>query len=334
MNADNVVLDISKDPAEFFMNYNALYQGDELIIHDDCDPKYLYYQLLSKNGPTFSWQYLENGPGLWLVKIIKEKVVQLPTLGQLAAGDYRKAQVFKKYGLDYCFGGKKTLHEACSEKNISFEKVQRKLYLAGLQPCVNNVNYNIWELDFMADFIENTHHQYVKESVLRVQELNKKVVKLYASSYPHLEGINLVFQQLSREIIDNIEKEEQSLFPFIRFLVQVKRGKVSASGLPGSLQQTINALEAEHEAVGQYMKDINGLTDNYTLPDSANFSIALLYTWLHSFEDDLHQHVHLENNILFPQALELEKEYKIKSSTIKSDSIQFEAYPGNHRDFL
>lgn len=125
MSLNIAVVDISKDADDFFPKYNALNLGSEIVIKDNIDPRFFYYQLLSEKGHTFSWEYLEKGPDTWVIKIIKQKGQELPTLGQMAATDYRKAQVFRKYGLDFSFCGKKTLQEACVEKNISAHAIQK-----------------------------------------------------------------------------------------------------------------------------------------------------------------------------------------------------------------
>ncbi|MEJ7738098.1 MAG: DUF542 domain-containing protein [Chitinophagaceae bacterium] len=332
-NVDSAVVNISQDPAEFFAEYNSLEEGKELVVHDSTDPVYLYDHLLTEKGHTFTWEYLNDGPDLWVVKIIKQKDQVLSTLGQLAAADFCNAQVFRKYKLDFCFSGKKTLHDACEEQNILADNVLKELHSACLQPSINNVNYNSWELDFMADFIVSNHHQFVKESVLRIQELSRKLETIHPS-HSNLFSINQVFQQLAVEVNENMIKEEQILFPYIRFLVQVKKGKVAASCLPGCVQQCISILEAEHGTIGHYMNYVNTLTDNYSLPQSAGSSFKLLYKWLHAFEDDLQQHVHLENNILFPKAIELEKEYHDKCTTFKSDPIKLPVFSADRRDLL
>jgi len=334
MSLNIAVVDISKDPDDFFSKYNALNLGNELVIKDNIDPKFLYYQLLSEKGHTFSWEYLEKGPETWVIKIIKRKDQELPTLGQIAAADYRKAQVFRKYGLDFSFCGKKTLEEACVEKNISADTIQKKLYTACMQPLINSLNYSNWELDFMTDYIVSNHHQYIKELILGIRELNKKVVKIHSSLYPQLDGITRVFQQLAIEMSENMVKEEQILFPSIRFLVQVKKGKVSASYLPGSVQQSISILEAEHDSIGKHIKYIRLLADNYSLPRNASSSFILLYKWLYAFENDVQQHMHLENNILFPKAIELQQQYHEESITFKRDSVKLPEFADVRRDLL
>lgn len=334
MNFNISVIDISKDSDDFFMKYNVLNPGDELVIKDNSDPKFFYYELLSEKGHTFSWDYVEKGPETWIIKIIKRKDRESPTLGQIAATDYRKAQVFRKYGLDFSFCGKKTLQEACAEKNISADTIQKKLYSACIQPLINSLNYNNWELDFMTDYIVSNHHQYIKELIAGIQELNKKVVKIHSSQYPQLNGITQAFQQLALEMGENMVKEEQILFPSIRFLVQVKKGKVSASYLPRSVQQFISMLEAEHDSIGQHMKNIFLLTDKYTLPPNATSSLILLYKWLYAFENDVQQHVHLENNILFPKAIELEQQYHEESVVFKRDAMKLPEFTNARRDLL
>ncbi len=333
-NGDINVVDISKDPAELFIKFNALYPGKELVIHDSTDPDYLYGQLLSEQGHTFSWNYVESGPEVWVVTIVKQEESGLPTLGQLAAADYRKAQVFENLGLDFCFGGKTTLKQACLENDISEEILRKKLLFACLQPCIANVNYNNWEIDFMADHVESSHHQYVTESISRIQNLHNKLLKTHASSYPNLRGVNEAFQTLATHLRDTMAIEEQILFPLIRFLVQVKKGNVSAAFMPERIEQIIAMLEVEHHAIGQHKKYLKSITEEFTLPPDAPSSVTLLYHWLQLFENDLQQHIHLENNILFPKVIELDKEYRDECRTLKIRSAKISAFTDNRQGLL
>lgn len=293
-----------------FARYDDLQPGQSLVIHNDHDPKPLYYQLLGERGNGFNWHYLEEGPEWWRVQISKHAANQkAPTLGQLAAKDYRKAQVFKKYGLDFCCGGKKTLKEACQEKNIGVEEVEKELLAVEQQPGHASMNSYNWSPDFLADFIVNTHHQYVKRSLQPILDLAVKVARVHGDLHPETITVATTFNKIAEELQTHLAAEEQLLFPYIHDLVQrQKNGTAFASASSQKAQQPISQMELEHEVTGKNMDYINRLTNGYTLPAGACASYTLLYKWLQEFEDDLHQHVHLENNILFPKAIELEKQ--------------------------
>jgi len=160
-----------------FVRFDELIPGENLTIHNDHDPKPLYYQLLGERGNIFTWEYLEQGPELWRVKISKKlSGDDDETLGEIAVKDLRKAEVFKKYGLDFCCGGKKTVKEACSEKGIDVTKVEQELQEADkIISTTRPLPYNDWSLDFLADYIVNTHHSYVKKQYPVCVNMHRKL---------------------------------------------------------------------------------------------------------------------------------------------------------------
>lgn len=292
-----------------FVRFDELNEGEHLIIHNDHDPKPLYYQLLGERGNIFTWEYLEEGPAWWDVKITKRITGEADeTLGQLAAKDLRKAQVFKKYGLDFCCGGKKTVKQACAEKGLDVTKVEQELQQADRVPASRPLPYNEWSLDFLADYITNTHHSYVRKNLPDIKAYAEKVMKVHGSRHPELIQVHQLVEEINTELTAHLTKEENILFPYIKELVAVqKKTQPLHTAHFGSVQNPIDLMEAEHELVGKNLDDIRNLTNNYLLPEDACASYSLLYRMLDEFEDDLHLHIHLENNILFPKAAELEK---------------------------
>ncbi|MCS3799532.1 iron-sulfur cluster repair di-iron protein [Niastella sp. OAS944] len=292
-----------------FARFDALNEGESVTIHNDHDPKPLYYQLLGERGNTFSWEYLEQGPEWWKVRIGKNVAGALDeTLGQIAAKDLRKAEVFKKYGLDFCCGGKKSVKEACLEKGLDVTKIEFELQqvektASGGRP----LPYNEWGLDFLADYIMNTHHSYVKKYLPEIRQYAAKVAKVHGDAHPELITIQTLVETLNNELLGHLNKEEAILFPFIKRLVKIEPGQPAAFFPFGSIQNPISVMELEHETAGGILEKIRELANNYTLPADACASYSLLYRLLNEFENDLHIHVHLENNILFPKALALEK---------------------------
>jgi regulator of cell morphogenesis and NO signaling len=312
--ADNILNVTLLEPRQkhptIFARFDELAEGESLTIHNDHDPKPLYYQLLGERGDTFIWEYQAQGPEWWIVKIAKRvNGDKDETLGELAAKDLRKAQVFKKYGLDFCCGGKKTVKEACAEKGLDVTKIEQELQQADKLPSSRPIPYGDWSLDFLADYIVNTHHSYVLKTLPDLVAYSTKVAKVHGSSHPELIRINQLVREVEAELMGHMVKEEKILFPYIKVLVAAK-----TNGQPlqpvhfSSVQSPISVMEMEHELVGKNLEEIRKLSNDYFLPEDACASYSLLYRLLDEFEDDLHMHIHLENNILFPKALEVEKQ--------------------------
>ena len=294
-----------------FVRFDALKPGESLIIHNDHDPKPLYYQLLGERGNIFVWEYLEQGPKLWRVKMTKRTEGESDeTLGEIAVKDLRKAEVFKKYGLDFCCGGKKTVKEACAEKGIDVTKVEQELQHSNTAKISNarSLPYNDFSLDFLADYIVNMHHSYVKKSVPDLRDYAAKVAKVHGNLHPELLEINKLTQEVCDEMTEHMGKEENVLFTYIKKMVVADESGIPVPGTKSNLiENEINTMESEHEVVGKNMEKIRELSNNYTLPEDSCASYAFLFKSLEDFENDLHIHIHLENNILFPKAVKLEK---------------------------
>ena len=295
-----------------FVRFDELDEGESLTIHNDHDPKPLYYQLLGERGNIFTWEYQEQGPEWWKVKISKKQTGESDeTLGQIAAKDLRKAEIFKKYGIDFCCGGKKTVKEACAEKGLDVTKIEQELQLADKAPSSRPIPYNEWTLDFLADYIVNTHHSYVKKTLPDLVTYATKVASVHSQQHPELYKIKSLVDEVNAELMGHMVKEEKVLFPYIKALVLANTNdQIPQAAHFGTVQNPINMMEMEHELVGKNLDEIRVLSKNYLLPDDGCASYSLLYKMLDEFENDLHLHIHLENNILFPKALDLEKKLK------------------------
>ncbi len=298
-----------------FLKFDELNPGQSLTIHNDHDPKPLYYQLLGERGNIFTWEYLEEGPQLWRIKITKKVMGESEeTLGEIAVKDLRKAEIFRKYGLDFCCGGKKTVKEACAEKGIDAVQVEKELQAADkVAPASTSaarpLPYNDWTLDFLADYIVNTHHSYVVKTIPVLREYSAKVAKVHGAAHPELITINELVQEVCEEMSEHMLKEESILFPFVKQIVNEKKNGQPNNGFGNfkSIKEPIDLMEAEHDFVGRNMEEARRLSKNYTLPQDACASYGFLFKTLDEFENDLHIHIHLENNILFPKALAMEK---------------------------
>lgn len=295
-----------------FHQFDQLGETESLLIHNDHDPMPLYYQLLAERGNIFKWQYLEKGPEVWRVKITRgSDTPSDERIGEMVAKDFRKAEVFKKFGIDFCCGGKKTLEKACREKGLDAIAIKRELDFIELQQpvAVPSQNADNWNLDFLADYIVNTHHRYVIKAIPDIFEYTQKVARVHGTQHPEAIEIADYFTRVMNELNSHMMKEEHVLFPYIKTLVEAKQEGVEA-GLPhfGTVENPIRMMEHEHEQVGTLMQRISELSNGYTPPQGACNTFRLSYARLKEFENDLHQHIHLENNILFPKAIALEKE--------------------------
>jgi regulator of cell morphogenesis and NO signaling len=242
------------------------------------------------------------------MKNTNELLVKNTTIGQLVTADWRKAEVFKKYGIDFCCGGKRTVEEVCLEKGINMLFIEAELAEIDGRSSLP-FNFNAWDLDFLADYIVNNHHKYVKESVPFLSEILAKVTAVHWQNHNELIELKENVDELINELTMHMEKEEFVLFPYVKQLTGAARSNASLPTPPfGTIVNPISMMESEHRAAGDVLKNIEILTNNFTAPEDACTSYRVLFAKLYEFQNDLHQHIHLENNILFPKAIQLEKE--------------------------
>src|SRR5690554_1083243 len=296
-----------------FEKFAGLCENEHFILHNDHDPLPLRFQMQSELGKVFTWEYILQGPEVWEVKITKtplqEEIEDRSTIGELVVEDYRKAEVFRKHGLDFCCGGKRSVQEACAKRGVDYQLVKADLDELDRDQGSSKENFNDWELDFMCDFIVNTHHKYITQSVPMLLEYSAKVARVHGNSHPETIEIAAAFKNVAEELLNHMPKEEGVLFPYIKELVQAKReGKKMEKPSFGTIVNPINMMEAEHVETGDEMEIVRDLSNVYQPPADACNTYRVLYGKLAEFEKDLHQHIHLENNILFKKAIELEKE--------------------------
>ena len=228
-------------------------------------------------------------------------------IGELVAKDYRTAAVFKKFGIDFCCNGNRTIEEACLQKNINNDTVVQALQ------ALNNANeqptndYNSWPLDLLADYIEKKHHRYVEQRIQDILPFLHKVAKVHGGHHPELIEIEQLFNESVAELTTHMKKEELILFPYIRKMATAKQDEQPVSAPFGTVQNPIQMMMHEHNTEGERFRKIAELSNNYNPPFDACNTYKVTFAMLKEFEEDLHLHIHLENNILFPKAIEMEK---------------------------
>ncbi|MBJ6723098.1 iron-sulfur cluster repair di-iron protein [Geomonas sp. Red875] len=227
------------------------------------------------------------------------------TVGEFVAGDYRTAAVFERHGIDFCCGGNVTLDEACQEKGVEPTQLLREVTEATAQPLERGQNFATWELGFLADYIVNTHHTYVREESGTIAGYARKIAEVHGGRHPELLQIADIFDRIAAELKQHMHDEEETLFPAVRRLSAAGREGTGAAAEMDALRSSLRTLRHEHDQVGAAIHEIRALAHDYAVPDDACTTFTLTYRKLEEFEDDLHLHVHLENNILFPKAEKL-----------------------------
>ncbi|MBW8359887.1 MAG: iron-sulfur cluster repair di-iron protein [Weeksellaceae bacterium] len=231
------------------------------------------------------------------------------TIGDFVAEDFRTAEVFKKYHIDFCCKGGRTVEEACEKKNVNPEDIYKELDEVANRKAAD-IDFNSWPLDLLADYVEKTHHRYVEEkSAMLIPYLNK-LCKVHGDRHPELFEINELFLGSAQDLAAHMKKEELILFPFIKKMVEAKRtGEGLESPGFGTVENPVAMMKEEHEAEGDRFVKISELTNSYQFPEDACGTYQVTFKMLEDFENDLHKHIHLENNILFPKAIAMEKTF-------------------------
>ncbi len=225
------------------------------------------------------------------------------TIGKIVAKDYRKAMVFKSHGIDFCCGGQISIKDAVEGNESKLDQIIGELN--AIDSYENTVeDYENWPTKKLVDHIIDKHHGYVRSTILQLTPMLNKVEMVHGEWRPELVEINSLFRELSQELLLHMKKEENILFPTI---LQMDDESESEDHCFWSIEQPIAAMEHDHDLAGNLTKKINELTDGYAPPKGACATYIVVYKVLQEFEEDLFTHIHLENNILFPRAKQMEK---------------------------
>lgn len=231
---------------------------------------------------------------------MRQSELQKIPVGDIVADDFRTSSLFKNAGIDFCCGGKQSLEDACAENGIDAKKLETDLREVMEEPATPGMNFKEWEPVFLCDYIVNTHHKFVTKNMPEVVFYTQKIAEVHGDHHPELIEVANLFSQINTELLQHLKNEEEVFFPAIKEVVATGSEKAKET-----IQSEIIRLSEEHDFAGGAMDEINKITRGYKLPEDACNSYKLAFDLLDKFEDDLHIHVHLENNILFSKALEL-----------------------------
>lgn len=225
------------------------------------------------------------------------------TIGEIVAADFRAAQVFARYGIDFCCGGQVTLAEVCEERSFNLQAITQELAAVQSAPADRSHNYTAWSLPFLADYIVNTHHAYLKENDPQIAAYARKIAGVHGDNHPELLEITAIFDKIAADMTLHLQEEEEVFFPALKRVHDAKiGGQISDPKDQETIRVSLLKLRREHEEIGDAIHEIHHLAGNYAIPGDVCNTFSVTYQKLKEFEDDLHKHVHLENNILFPKA--------------------------------
>ena len=228
------------------------------------------------------------------------------TVGSIVAEDFRTAAVFHEFGIDFCCGGRRTLADACRERDVEpasvLSALSRSCSVPGIAP-----RFDEWSPETLIGYIVGTHHAYVRQAMPLLIAHTQKLAAAHGTRHPELHEVARLMQQVAGEMSSHMIKEEQILFPYIAAAAEsVEHGTPAPASPFGSIDNPIAMMEAEHDAAGEAMASMRSLTGGFVPPPDGCTTYRVALQELEAFERDLHTHVHLENNILFPRARRLE----------------------------
>ncbi len=235
-----------------------------------------------------------------------ESARETMSVGQLAAENPSLMALFDKLGVDYCCGGDRSLVDACADSGLTVDEVLTAIQEVVASPStIANDDWTNLDMLGLVDHIEQTHHRYLTEEMPRLAELAYKVVNVHGGNHPELAAIRGVLSSFIADMDPHLMKEERVLFPIVR---EIAVATEPTSFHCGSVANPIGMMRYEHEQVGEMLAEMRRLSNGYTPPDDACASFEALYEGLAALEADTHQHIHKENNVLFPSAVDREGE--------------------------
>ncbi len=221
-------------------------------------------------------------------------------IGQIVADDFRTSKVFTDAGIDFCCGGKQSIGEACKDLKLDVSEFEKTINEIKSQSINQSLNFKEWELPFLIDYIVNTHHKYVLKTLPELKFYTQKIASVHGENHPELIDIAAKIDSVAKELDQHLKNEEEVLFPTIKNYLQSPNSDDAKT-----IISEITRMFGEHDFAGGTLDEINRITEGYKTPEDACNTYEVAFKLLKQFEDDIHVHVHLENNILFPKALKL-----------------------------
>jgi regulator of cell morphogenesis and NO signaling len=229
----------------------------------------------------------------------------------IVAKDYRTSGVFRKYGIEYCCGGRVPLKMACEMRGLDKDLVKKELNESTRNiQLTNAIDFNSWDIDFLIDYVSNVHHVYLYKNLPEIDEVLERFTESHKKKYNWLTDLLNSFKNLKKVLLPHLEHEEQVIFPYMRQIAHAHENREPyASLMVRTLRKPVeDIMNQEHEYVGTYIRQCRELTHNYTPSPDACISYKVCFSKLHELDNDMVQHSHLENNILFPKVIAMEKE--------------------------
>ncbi len=230
----------------------------------------------------------------------------------IVSRDYRTADVFRKYDIEFCCGGKLPLQIACDNKGVDTDKVIRDLHLVTRDIRISsaNLDFNEWDIDFITDYIVKVHHQYIRKALPQLKVQLEQFAEGHKKKFEYLEELLRSVNQFGKTVLVHLEHEEEIIFPYIKQIAHAYQSRASyASLLVRTLRKPVDdIMQHEHDVTARMLKRWRDLTSNYTTPQHACISHQVVFKKLRELDNDIVQHLHLENDILFPKAISMEKE--------------------------
>jgi len=232
------------------------------------------------------------------------------SIADIVREDYRTAETFIKFGINYCCGGKTTLRDVCESQNLKLEELLAELEKRQRKITVfHELDYNSWKVDFLIDYIINVHHAYLNLTITRLLDQVTSFVNNHKKQYPNLQDVLKVLSQLITHLTIHISHEEEIIFPYMKQIDNAYKRKESYGNLlVRTLRKPLINHEDEHLKIDEFFLKLRSLTNNYNFPADACTNHQVIYHKLQEFDDDMTQHKYLEDNILFPKAMNMEKE--------------------------
>jgi len=236
------------------------------------------------------------------------KIEAKTSVGSIVGENFRAAKIFEKNGIDFCCAGAQTMEKACADNNIDISTLITELQESMQESDPETEFIKRLSISELVEYILKRHHTFVKEETPEISFLVDKIATVHGDLHPELSSVKEEFDEAAKNLSSHLKDEEEKLFPYIKMLLESQdSGKPIQKDSNFSLNSLLDGMMDEHTAEGDRFERLSKLTNDYAIPSDVCNTYLVTYKKLKAFQNDLHRHVHLENNLLYPKALELEK---------------------------